>query len=215
MDWLPYRDSTPWLPKRRMILSQPEIRAAVERKELRFEPPLEDRQWGEASIDLRLGLKFTKLIADPSVTFSMSKGIGPIARTGLYAEETFELKDRFGKRRTYILEPNEFILALTHEHVYMPRNLIAMVEGRSTYARVGPSMHQTAPWIQPGWDGHITLEIRNSGPFKIELTPIDEMPCQLTFFQLTSELKQEAAYGGRSTDRFQSQESALGLSKKE
>jgi dCTP deaminase len=197
-----------------MILSQPEIRAAVKKGEIRFDPPLEEKQWGEASVDLRLGLKFTKLIGNSSITFSMTQGIGPVASTGLYHEETFELKDSFGKRRTYVLEPNEFILALTHEHVYMPRNLIAMVEGRSTYARVGLSMHQTAPWIQPGWDGHITLEMRNSGPFKIELTPIDEMPCQLTFFGLTSELKEDAAYGGRATDRFQSQKSALGLREK-
>jgi len=192
-----------------MILSQPEIRAAVESGEIRFDPPLQERQWGEASVDLRLGLKFTKLTGDPSVIFSMTKGIGPIAQTGLYHEETFELKDRFGKRRTYILDPGEFILALTHERVWMPRNLIAMVEGRSTYARVGLSMHQTAPWIQPGWDGQITLEMRNGGPFRIELTPLDDMPCQLTFFRLTSELKAEEAYGARPTDRFQSQDSAL------
>jgi dCTP deaminase len=204
-----------WPPelKKAMILSQPEIRAAVKNCEIRFDPPLEERQWGEASVDLRLGYKFTKLMGDPSVTFSMTKGIGPIAGTGLYHEETFDFRDKFGKRRTYILEPGEFILALTHEHVWMPRNLIAMVEGRSTYARVGLSMHQTAPWIQPGWDGQITLEIRNGGPFKIELTPLDDMPCQLTFFQLTSELKEELAYGSRATDEFQSQRSALPRSK--
>lgn len=209
MDWRQYHDGMPWPPEIGMILSQPEIRTAVEKGEIRFDPPLEERQWGEASIDLRLGLKFAKLIADSSVTFSMTKGIGPVARTGLYHEEVFELKDKFGKRRTYTLEPNEFILALTHEHIWMPRNLIAMVEGRSTYARVGLSMHQTAPWIQPGWDGHITLEIRNSGPFKIELTPVDEMPCQLTFFRLSSELKEDKAYGGRASDMFQNQDSAL------
>jgi deoxycytidine triphosphate deaminase len=141
--------------------------------------------------------------------FSMAKGIGPIAQTGLYHEEIFDFKDKFGKRRTYILDPGEFILALTHEHIWMPRNLIAMVEGRSTYARVGLSMHQTAPWIQPGWDGQITLEMRNGGPFRIELTPLDDMPCQLTFFRLTSALKAEEAYGARPTDRFQSQDSAL------
>jgi dCTP deaminase len=192
-----------------MILSQPEIRAAVESGEIRFDPPLEEKQWGEASVDLRLGLKFTKLIGDSSVTFSMTKGIGPIARTGLYHEETFEFQNKFGKRRTYVLDPGEFILALTYEHVWMPRHLIAMVEGRSTYARVGLSMHQTAPWIQPGWDGQITLEMRNGGPFKIELTPVDEMPVQLTFFRLTSELKEDQAYGARATDMFQSQDSAL------
>jgi dCTP deaminase len=197
-----------------MILSQPEIRAAVERNEIRFDPPLEDRQWGEASVDLRLGLKFTKLLGDPSVIFSMAKGIDTVSSTGLYHEEIFEIQDKFGKRRTYILEPGEFILALTYEHIWIPRNLIAMVEGRSTYARVGLSMHQTAPWIQPGWDGQITLEIRNGGPFRIELTPIEDMPCQLTFYQLTSELKLDKAYGARTTDVFQSQTSALPKRKK-
>ncbi len=116
---------------------------------------------------------------------------------------------KFGKRETYVLEPNEFILALTYERAWMPRNLIAMVEGRSTYARIGLSMHQTAPWIQPGWNGHITLEIRNSGPLKIELAPIEDMPCQLTFFELTSELPANEAYGSRSNDLFQNQKKAL------
>ena len=192
-----------------MILSQSQIREAVEREEIKFDPPLEKRQWGEASIDLRLGLKFTKFRSAPGVTFSMAHGIGAVANSGLWHEEVFDLKDHFGKRRTYVLEPNEFILALTHEHVWIPRNLIAMIEGRSTYARVGLSMHQTAPWIQPGWDGHITLEIRNSGVHKIELTPILDMPCQLTFFQLTSEVPEKDAYGSRSSDVFQSQTSAL------
>jgi dCTP deaminase len=192
-----------------VILSQPELRGEVEREQIRFDPTLESRQWGEASIDLRLGLKFTKFIPNPNVTFSMAGGIGAVADTGLWHEETFEVRDNFGKRRTYILEPNEFILAQTYEHIWVPRHLIAMVEGRSTYARVGLSMHQTAPWIQPGWDGHITLEIRNSGAFKIELTPIDDMPCQLTFFQLSTEIPEALAYGSRPTDVFQNQTSAL------
>jgi deoxycytidine triphosphate deaminase len=70
-------------------------------------------------------------------------------------------------------------------------------------------MHQTAPWIQPGWNGHITLEIRNSGPLNIELTPIADMPCQLTFFELTSELPVGEAYGSRPNDIFQNQKKAL------
>jgi dCTP deaminase len=105
--------------------------------------------------------------------------------------------------------PKAYILALTHERVWVPNNLIGLVEGRSTYARVGLSMHQTAPWIQPGWNGRITLEIRNSGPLRIELTPIDDMPCQLTFFQLSSALVASQAYGSRPTDAFQNQKKAL------
>jgi|SRR5215467_2602993 len=192
-----------------MILSQNEIRAAVDRGEIRFDPGLEERQWGEASVDLRLGLSFTKLKRVEGLTVSMAKGIGAIAESGLWQQKTLNIKDQFGKPETFVLDPDEFVLALTYEHVYMPRNLIAMVEGRSTYARVGLSMHQTAPWIQPGWHGQITLEIRNSGPLKIELTPLLDMPCQLTFFQLSSELAESKAYGSRPTDIFQNQSAAL------
>lgn len=192
-----------------MILSQAEVRAAVENGEIRFDPPLQSKQWGEASVDLRLGNKFTKLKPSPGIKLSLALGIGTIADSGLWEEDELPLKDRFGKKRTFCLDPNEFVLGLTYEHIYMPRNLIAMVEGRSTYARVGLSMHQTAPWIQPGWDGQITLEIRNSGPLQIELTPLEDMPCQLTFFRLSSEVPEDVAYGSRPGDVFQSQSSAL------
>ena len=70
-------------------------------------------------------------------------------------------------------------------------------------------MHQTAPWIQRNWNGQITLEIRNSGPLEIELAPLEDMPCQLTFFQLTSELSEALAYGSRPTDIFQGQTSPI------
>ncbi|MGA7710454.1 MAG: dCTP deaminase, partial [Rhizomicrobium sp.] len=189
-------------------------REEVDKGAVKFDPPLEDRQWGEASVDLRLGLKFTKFRAKKGVTFSMTEGISALSETGLWDEEIFEPRDKFGKRRSYIVEPGEFILALTHEHVWIPRHLIAMVEGRSTYARAGLSMHQTAPWIQPGWDGQITLEIRNSGNNNIALTPLDDMPCQLTFFQLTTEVPEKLAYGSRSGDVFQNQSSALPTQRK-
>lgn len=196
-----------------MILAQPELREEVKSGAIRFDPPLEERQWGEASIDLRLGLQFTKLKPAPAATFSMARGIGVIADSGLWVQKKLREKDEFGKRETVVLEPNEFILALTHERVWVPKHLIGLVEGRSTYARVGLSMHQTAPWIQPGWNGQITLEIRNSGPLNIEPTPLADMPCQLTFFKLTSSLADEQAYGSRPTDVFQNQTAALPSSK--
>jgi dCTP deaminase len=191
-----------------MILSQAEIREAVDKGEIIFDPPLLPKQWGEASVDLRLGTKFTKLKPSKGVKFSMAHGIGAISDSGLWIEDQLGT-DSFGKKQSFCLDPDEFVLAITHERIQMPRNLIAMVEGRSTYARVGLSMHQTAPWIQPGWGGKITLEIRNSGPLHIELTPLDDMPCQLTFFRLTSELPEAAAYGSRASDLFQNQMSAL------
>lgn len=189
-----------------MILTRKEIKAAVESGEIRFDPPLEDKQWGAASVDLRLGYKFTK-IQPSDHKIPLAKGIKQIS--GLWYEETFDHTDRFGKRRAFCIEPEEFVLAQSYEHIWIPRNLIARVEGRSTYARVGLSMHETAPWLQPGWDGQITLEIRNSGPLNIELMPLDDMPCQLTFMRLESELDPDQGYGSKPTDAFQHQTAPL------
>lgn len=117
--------------------------------------------------------------------------------------------DCFGKRVSFCLDPNEFVLAMTHETITVPTNLIALIEGRSTYARLGLSMHQTAPWIQPGWCGRIVLEIKNHGPARVELTPLLDHPCQLTFFQLTSALPDALAYGGKAGNSYANQKHPL------
>jgi dCTP deaminase len=192
-----------------MILAQAEIREAVAKDEIRFDPPLEDTQWHEASVDLRLGFKFTKLVAKRGLKVSLAYGLSAIADAGLWKEKTLRREDEFGKPETYSVEPGEFILAQTYERIWIPRRLIAGVEGRSSYARAGLSMHLTAPWLQPGWNGLLTLEIFNAGPLTIELTPTLDRPCQLTFFLLTSEMPEEIAYGTRPTDSFQGQSSPI------
>jgi deoxycytidine triphosphate deaminase len=70
-------------------------------------------------------------------------------------------------------------------------------------------MHQTAPWIQPGWRGPIVLEIRNHGPMRIALTPLKDRPCQITFFELKSPVPDDAKYGARATDRYMDQKHPL------
>ena len=188
-----------------MILSQPELRKAVEQRKIVFEPPLQEEQWAEVSVDLRLGFNFTSLIKIPGMKLSVAEGLQGLAKAGFW--RTMELREQndLGKRESMSLSPGEFILGFTHERVTVPRDLIARVEGRSTYARVGLSMHQTAPWIQPGWTGNIVLEIMNNGPITIELTPLVDRPCQLSFFQLTSALPEELAYGSRETDIYKDQ----------
>jgi dCTP deaminase len=196
-----------------MILTQAEIRTAVADGEIRFDPPLEETQWHEASVDLRLGFKFTKLVAKRGVKVSLAYGLSAIADAGLWKEKTLRREDELGKQETYSVEPGEFILAQTYERIWVPRRLIAGVEGRSSYARAGLSMHLTAPWLQPGWNGLLTLEIYNAGPLTIELTPGLDRPCQLTFFLLTSEVPEDIAYGTRPTDTFQGQSSPIAKAK--
>jgi dCTP deaminase len=188
-----------------MILSQADLRTSVEKGEIGFSPSLEEKQWGEASIDLRLGFQFTKILPCNGVKFSLADGLGAMSQMKIWETVTLKEKDRFGKIEQFHLDPTEFILAITYETITVPKHLIALVEGRSTYARMGLSMHQTAPWIQPGWKGPIVLEIMNNGPLSITLTPLKDKPCQLTFFELKSDVPAGALYGTRTTDRYQGQ----------
>lgn len=192
-----------------MILSRVDIAKAIEVGEIRFDPQIDEDQLGQASVDLRLGHHFTKWKDGiRGLKLSVANGLGIGAE--LWDERVLQERDSCGKPETVSLEPGEFILAMTHEVVTVPRSMIALIEGRSTYARVGLSMHQTAPWIQPGWVGRIILEIRNSGPLTIELTPLVDRPCQLVFFQLLTPLPPEHAYGANpQSDVYQNQQHPL------
>jgi dCTP deaminase len=133
-----------------MILSQVDIRRAVEAGEIGFTPDLEENQWGEASVDLRLGFQFTQFRDLGGITISIADGLGSVGALNLWDTEELPERNRFGQRPAFKLIPGQFVLALTYESIKIPKHLIALVEGRSTYARLGLSMHQTAPWIQPG-----------------------------------------------------------------
>ncbi len=188
-----------------MVQSQPALRKAVVAKRIRFDPPLEEDQWGEASVDLRLGFTFTILQPLKDVKVSVARGLGELGRLGFWKTITLKEKNEMGQRNSFLLEPQQLVLGMTHESVSIPLDLIGLVEGRTTYARVGLSMHQTAPWIQPGWNGPIVLEIINSGPLQIELTPLIDRPCQLSFLKLDKKLPKNLGYGVRETDVYQGQ----------
>jgi dCTP deaminase len=193
-----------------MILSQPDLRAAVDKGEIVFDPPLQENQWGEASVDLRLGHQFTRFRKLKSITVSVADGLGELGDLDLWDTETIETNPKTGKRGQCVLEPGDFVLALTLEKITVPNHLIGLIEGRSTYARIGLSMHETAPWIQPGWKNTpIILEIRNNGQLNIALTPEIDKPCQLSFLRLTTPLPTTLAYGSRPTDRYQDQDHPL------
>jgi dCTP deaminase len=191
-----------------MVLSRLDIKKEMEKGAIEFSPDLEPQQWAAASINLRLGFKFTKLRAAPGITVSVAAGIGSVGSLGLWDEKILRESDELGNRESYELFPGQFVLALTHEAITVPRHLIARVEGRSTYARMGLSMHQTAPWVQPGFNGPLVLEIANLGSFTIKLTPLVDRPCQLTFFRLVTAVPEDLAYGSRPTDLYQGQSHA-------
>lgn len=85
----------------------------------------------------------------------------------------------------FILHPGEFVLASTLECVTLPDDVAARVEGKSSLGRLGLLTHATAGFVDPGFSGHVTLELSNVATLPIKLWPGMKVG-QLCFFQLSS-----------------------------
>jgi dCTP deaminase len=82
------------------------------------------------------------------------------------------------------LNPQEFVLGSTEEYILLPDNLAAFVTGKSTIGRKAIEVHQTAAWIDPGFQGNITLEIINNSSNKRKLKA-GELIAQIVFFKVS------------------------------
>ncbi|HMO11411.1 MAG TPA: dCTP deaminase [Actinotalea sp.] len=99
----------------------------------------------------------------------------------------------------FILHPGEFVLASTYEAVTLPDDIAARLEGKSSLGRLGLLTHSTAGFIDPGFTGHVTLELSNVATLPIKLWPGMKIG-QMCFFRLSSPAEQpygSAAYGSR------------------
>jgi dCTP deaminase len=105
----------------------------------------------------------------------------------------------------YVLEPGKFVLAQTLERVYIPADLVGLVEGRSSWGRMGISIHVTAPKIDPGYDAQITLEMANFGSIPVNLRARIDQPAQLMLIRLSSPVAKADLYGTKADDAFQGQ----------
>lgn len=103
----------------------------------------------------------------------------------------------------FILHPGEFVLGSTFEFVSLPDNIAARLEGKSSLGRLGLLTHSTAGFIDPGFTGHVTLELSNVATLPIKLWPGMKIG-QLCFFQLSSPA--EHPYGSaKYSSRYQGQ----------
>ena len=134
-----------------MILSDATISALLERQILRI-APLEEGQIQPASVDIRLGNTFAVVRDSPSGVLTMEN----------------EIEYHTIRADSYLLLPGQFVLATTMEFVALPDDLTAFVEGRSSLGRMGLFI-QNAGWVDPGFQGEITLELYNANRFAIEL----------------------------------------------
>lgn len=97
------------------------------------------------------------------------------------------------------------MLAHTLERVYIPPDLAGFVEGRSSWARIGVTIHVTAPKIDPGFNATITLEMANFGEIPVELRAGIDEPAQLMLFRLSTPVPESDLYGTSAEDLFQGQ----------
>lgn len=95
--------------------------------------------------------------------------------------EALEIKDDV----PFFLHPGEFVLASTLENICLPDDIVGRLEGKSSLGRIGLLIHSTAGYVDPGWSGHLTLELSNVA--KLPVTLYYGMKIgQMSFLQLTS-----------------------------
>jgi len=96
----------------------------------------------------------------------------------------------------FILHPGEFVLGSTIERVRLPDDLVARLEGKSSLGRLGLLIHSTAGYVDPGWDGFLTLELSNVANLPITIYPHMKIG-QISFFRLSTPA--EVPYGSKGT----------------
>lgn len=147
-----------------MALSDVEIWMEIQAGALTIDPPPEYTSVNAASVDLSLD-RHVQVYKD--VPEGMRIDMGDANATATVAYNT-EVTDIFAKH--FYIRQGEFVIAYTRETIGLPTHLLARVEGRSSLARLGISVHNQAPTIQPGWKGQIALELTNVGPLVLQLT---------------------------------------------
>jgi dCTP deaminase len=145
-----------------------EIKKLLKEDYIGFKPLLNiSKQLGAASLDLRLDTKFRQF------KIMMRDSIDPTGKVPKeYYEEYFLDID---KEQGYILHPREFVLAQSFEYVSLPNCIYAKLDGRSSLARMGITVHSTAGEIDQGFKGHITLELSNNGKVPVKLRPLQRV----------------------------------------
>lgn len=165
-----------------MILSDQDIRQALKSGRIRIDPEPPESAFQTSSVDLTFGggVHVWKKSVQGRVIQLDDFSFASLAREGLKALKP----DSHGRWK---LKPGMFCLALTRERLEIPSRsrLAARIEGRSSLARLGISVHMTAPTIHADTHGRITLEILNHGPFEIWLREGDPF-CQLVFEELSA-----------------------------
>ncbi len=159
-----------------MILSDTTLKRLLDSGELTV-APIEPRQIQPASIDLRLGRHFLKVDENDVEVIRMDE---PLRYTEIVLDEI-------------VIPPHSFLLASTREYIKLPQDVTAFVEGRSSIGRIGLFV-ENAGWVDPGFEGELTLELYNANRLPIRLQTGRRI-CQLVFARM--DLRASVPYRGK------------------
>ncbi len=156
-----------------MLLSDRDIRAQIDAGRVRLDP-YDASMIQPSSIDIRMD-RYFRLFDNHKYPF-----IDPAAD-----QEDLTRLVEADPGEPFVLHPGEFVLGSTYEQVTLPDDVAARVEGKSSLGRLGLLTHATAGFVDPGFSGHVTLELSNVATLPIKLWPGMKIG-QLCFFQLSS-----------------------------
>jgi dCTP deaminase len=183
-----------------LILSRSDILTYLDEGKIGFDPAINRDQVAQCSVDLHLGNRFTVFKVPPAYLTSIQ-----VDKSLWESEDLWQHYEQ----DEFLLNPGGFVLAQTLESVYIPPDLVGLVEGRSSWARIGVTIHVTSPKIDPGFNSHITLEMSNLGLVPVKLRAGIDQPAQLMFVKLSSPVAECDLYGTGPDDMFQGQESPI------
>jgi dCTP deaminase len=156
-----------------MVLSDRTIRRMLDEGRIGIDP-YDDDLLQPSSVDVRVDRYFR--------VFRNSRY--PFIDVKEPMEELTELVEITDESQPFILHPGEFVLGSTLERITLPDDLVARLEGKSSLGRLGLLIHSTAGFIDPGWDGHVTLELSNVANLPITIY-FGMKIGQVSFVQLT------------------------------
>ena len=175
-----------------VILSDRSLREAIAAGRLVIDP-LDDDAIQPSSIDVRLDNRFRVFYTARHPYIDVKQPMDDLT-------ELVEVKPD----DAFILHPGEFVLGSTLEQVGIPADLAARLEGKSSLGRLGLMTHSTAGFLDPGFVGHVTLELSNVANLPITLYPGMRIG-QIAVFQLTTAA--ERPYGSRGVgSKYQGQQ---------
>ena len=179
-----------------MILSDKDIKKYIKEGKIKITPkPNFKEQLGPCSLDLHLGNIFKTFRPSQYPYLDLKRKVD---------FEKFMEEVKVQDDAPFILQPKEFVLAITKEEFSLSNDLMARLDGRSSIGRLGVIVHSTAARFDPGWQGKAVMELSNLGIMPVILYSGMRI-CALTFETLSSSC--ETPYSKKKAHKYAKQKS--------